>query len=186
MAPVCTNCGHTEFVWAGELKTGGRLGSGPLALRAGGEYPLGTRICRECGHADLFLRDVAILKQPHNWKPGEFVPISSPAPAHRGAAPAVVPAAPAPTPSYPPLAPPPPEPITPPPMREPDPMPLPVPEVEPPAPPAPIDLAPPPEPEEPGASESPAAAEPETPPETKRATPRRRSSRPKKASGGPE
>ncbi len=79
MAPLCSNCGGTEFVWAGELKTGGRFGQGPLALRSGGELPLGTRICRSCGHADLFLRDTAILSNPHHWRPNEFVPISSPA-----------------------------------------------------------------------------------------------------------
>jgi hypothetical protein len=75
VAPVCTNCGSTDFVWAGELKTGGRLSAGQLSLRHGGELPLGTRICRTCGHADLFLRDTRILQAPHEWKPGEFVPI---------------------------------------------------------------------------------------------------------------
>jgi hypothetical protein len=80
MAPTCSNCGGTEFVWAGNLKTGGRLSQGPLSLRNSGELPLGTRLCRRCGHADLFLRDVQILQNPHHWKPGEFVPIASPAP----------------------------------------------------------------------------------------------------------
>lgn len=76
MAPTCTNCGGTEFVWADELKTGGTLARGPLSIRVGGELPLGTRICRACGHADLFLRNVQILQTPHHWKPGEFTPIS--------------------------------------------------------------------------------------------------------------
>ncbi|MHB8351766.1 MAG: hypothetical protein ACYDFT_03615 [Thermoplasmata archaeon] len=84
MAPICINCSGTEFVWAGELKTGGRFASGPLALRAGGELPLGTRICRSCGHAELFLRDVTVLQSPHHWRPGEFIPISAPAASAHG------------------------------------------------------------------------------------------------------
>ncbi|MCI4342270.1 MAG: hypothetical protein L3K11_07870, partial [Thermoplasmata archaeon] len=112
MAPVCTNCGATDFVWAGELKTGGRLSAGQLSLRQGGELPLGTRICRMCGHADLFLRDTRILQAPHEWKPGEFVPIrpnpSPPAPA--APTPPSAPAPPSPSsapavPSSPPMGP---------------------------------------------------------------------------------
>ncbi len=119
MAPICINCSGTEFVWAGELKTGGRLASGPLALRAGGELPLGTRICRSCGHADLFLRDVTVLQSPHHWRPGEFVPITAPPHAshgghHRSSEPAPHPHAQAPNAASPtpptPAAPPPPPP----------------------------------------------------------------------------
>ena len=73
MAPVCTNCNGTDFVWANELKTG--MTGASLSLRTRGEIPLGTRICRTCGHADLFLRDISILHQPNLWRPGEFIPI---------------------------------------------------------------------------------------------------------------
>ncbi len=132
MAPVCSNCGANDFVWANELKTGS-LGSGTLSLRARGELALGTRICRSCGHADLFLKDPSVLKAPHTWKPGEFVPIHprpNPPPAHvqhPSAAPAhpapvaPPPAAPKPPTSPLPIAaaplapPPPPPPPTPPP-----------------------------------------------------------------------
>jgi hypothetical protein len=128
VAPVCSNCGASDFVWANELKTGS-MGGGALSLRSRGELPMGTRICRSCGHADLFLRDPSILRMPHTWKPGEFVPIapreaastpstpspaSPPAPAVHHAQPAVPPslppAVPAPTPVTPsPPSPPPPE-----------------------------------------------------------------------------
>jgi len=77
LAPMCSNCGGSDFVWANDLKTGG-LGGGSLSLRSRGELSLGTRICRGCGHADLFLKDPAILRMPHTWKPGEFTPISTP------------------------------------------------------------------------------------------------------------
>jgi hypothetical protein len=106
VAPTCSNCGAGDFVWANELKTG-NLSGGTLSLRSRGEIPLGTRICRTCGHADLFLRDLTILHQPHTWRPGEFVPITpkpsapKPAPTHAHA--------------HPPAAPPPPPPAAPPP-----------------------------------------------------------------------
>ena len=113
VAPVCSNCNGTEFVWANELKTG-MTGGGSLSLRARGEIPIGTRICRTCGHADLFLRDISILHQPHNWRPGEFIPIvakpsTKPAP-HAHPPPPAAPAAPAtattptPAPPNPPMA----------------------------------------------------------------------------------
>lgn len=70
---ACSNCGGSEFVWADAVRTG-FVGRGKLALRSRGELALGTRICRACGHADLFLRDLAILKEPHRWKEGEFRP----------------------------------------------------------------------------------------------------------------
>ena len=120
MAPVCTNCNGTDFVWANDLKTGA-MGAG-LSLRSRGEVPLGARICRTCGHAELFLRDLSILHQPHTWRPGEFVPIvakpaAKPTEHHHHAEPAPAPAptaAPAPPPPPPPPAPvaspPPPEP----------------------------------------------------------------------------
>ncbi|HUI38310.1 MAG TPA: hypothetical protein VLY85_01625 [Thermoplasmata archaeon] len=81
-APTCPNCGASDFVWAKRIRSG-LVGIGGLSLRAGREAQLGTRICRECGHADLFLSDVRLLNSPHLWKPGEFVPIPEPAPARR-------------------------------------------------------------------------------------------------------
>lgn len=91
LAPVCNNCGASDFVWANDLKTGG-IGGGSLSLRSRGELSLGTRICRACGHADLFMKDPSILRMPHTWKPGEFTPIASkPGPAHHAAAPAATP-----------------------------------------------------------------------------------------------
>jgi len=134
VAPVCSNCNGTDFVWANELKTG--ITGASLSLRARGEVPLGTRICRTCGHADLFLRDISILHQPHNWRPGEFVPIvakPSTKPSHASHAGASPPPPPPPSaPSEMSLPPPPP------PMEEataavPDPVP------EPPAPSSPTD-----------------------------------------------
>jgi hypothetical protein len=111
VAPVCSNCSGTDFVWVNELRTG-TIGRGSLSIRSGGELSLGTRICRNCGHADLFLKDPSVLKMPHTWRPGEFVPI----PARPAATPP-----PAPTPSTPPApvpaivpAPPPPPPPPPP------------------------------------------------------------------------
>ncbi len=74
---VCSNCGGSEFLWADAVRTG-FVGRGKLALRSRGELQLGTRICRSCGHADLFLRDPQILKEPHRWKDGEFRPHHSP------------------------------------------------------------------------------------------------------------
>ncbi len=122
LAPVCSNCGATDFVWANDLKTGG-LGGGSLSLRSRGELSLGTRICRACGHADLFLKDPSILRMPHTWRPGEFTPITprpaaSPAhhPGHSATAPAPAPAAKpveAPAPPTPPPPPPPPPEATP-------------------------------------------------------------------------
>ncbi|MCI4336418.1 MAG: hypothetical protein L3K17_04375 [Thermoplasmata archaeon] len=107
MAPTCTNCSGNDFVWANELKTAGGMGSaGGLSLRPRGEVPLGARICRTCGHAELFLRDLALLHQPASWKPGEFIPIphkpkAAPAPAHHphSAPEAPAPPEPAPTPT---------------------------------------------------------------------------------------
>ena len=121
LVPVCSNCGSSDFVWADNLRTG-TIGRGTLSLRSGGELPLGTRVCRGCGHADLFLKDMNVLRQPHTWRPGEFVPIpSKPAPPPAApAAPAPVvarvppppaaPAAPGPEPSAAPIAEPTPEP----------------------------------------------------------------------------
>ena len=121
MAPVCTNCNGTDFVWANDLKTGA-MGAG-LSLRSRGEVPLGARICRTCGHAELFLRDLSILHQPHTWRPGEFVPIvtkpAAKAPEHHHHAEPAPPPAPAPNaPAAPPPPPPPPAPAAPPPEPE--------------------------------------------------------------------
>jgi hypothetical protein len=131
VAPTCTNCGASDFVWANELKTGGMTGSGTLSLRPRGEVPLGTRICRACGHAELFLRDLTLLHQPHTWRPGEFIPIvpkSKPAtPTHHEHAHAAVPAE----------VPPPPPPAPEPPAPAPEPVAAP-----PPPPPAPETAAP--------------------------------------------
>jgi hypothetical protein len=140
VAPVCSNCNGTDFVWANELKTG-MTGGGTLSLRSRGEIPLGTRICRTCGHADLFLRDISILHQPHVWRPGEFIPIV-PKPVPKPATHASSHAPPAPAAPAPP-APPPPAP--------PEPAPVPVPEPA---------AMPPPDP----VPEPPMMAEPESPP----------------------
>ncbi len=133
MAPVCSNCNGTDFVWANELKTG-MTGGGSLSIRARGDLPLGTRICRTCGHADLFLRDISILHQPHLWRPGEFIPIiaktaTKPAP-HHAAPPSAPPMAP--TTPMPASAPPPAPPAAPPPPPPPPPEPSPPQVVEPP------------------------------------------------------
>src|SRR5580658_7414844 len=122
VAPVCSNCGASDFVWANDLKTGS-IGGGTLSLRSRGELSIGTRICRSCGHADLFLKDPSILKMPHTWKPGEFVPIPAPA-AHHGEKKTEAPYAPAPSVSPPP----PPSPPAPPPSLSPAPPPPPPPE----------------------------------------------------------
>ena len=107
MAPTCGNCGGVEFVWANEVKTG--HAGGGLSLRPKGEVPIGTRICKGCGHADLFLHDLELLRKPHLWMPGEFFPISGtkpaespppmPTPAPPSAVPAVTVSTPSPTPS---------------------------------------------------------------------------------------
>ena len=113
MAPVCSNCNSTDFVWANELKTG-MTGGGSLSIRARGDLPLGTRICRTCGHADLFLRDISILHQPHLWRPGEFIPIvaktATKPPTHSTPATPAPVAAPAPPAAAAPPPPPPPAP----------------------------------------------------------------------------
>ncbi len=186
MAPVCSNCGANDFVWANELKTG-MIGRGTLSLRSQGELSLGTRICRACGHADLFLKDPAILRQPHTWRPGEFVPIPA-APsssAHHGAPHAVAPP-PAPAASATEPSPTAPAPVAP--MISPSPA---APMIPPPPPPLPAD-----EPAGPLAEATPApapASEAAGPMEaspgvgngTAPRTPRRRSkSKPKGASGG--
>ncbi len=101
--PVCSNCGAEEFVWVDSLRTG-TIGIGTLSIRSGGALSLGTRICRACGHADLFLKDPAILRQPHTWREGEFVPIPSrSSPPARGSAPPSPPPSP-PTPAFAPVA----------------------------------------------------------------------------------
>jgi hypothetical protein len=136
VAPICTNCQGTDFVWANELKTSTSVtgATSTLSLRPRGEIPIGTRICRSCGHAELFLRDPSILHRPHQWKPGEFVPIASPKPAvpaptqheshhsgHHEPAPVAAAPAPPPTPVWePPAAPPEPMPAPTPPAPEPD------------------------------------------------------------------
>ncbi|MFY9717017.1 MAG: hypothetical protein WAK40_03665 [Thermoplasmata archaeon] len=105
LAPVCSNCNASDFVWVNELRTG-TMGGGSLSIRSRGELSLGTRLCRNCGHADLFLKDPSVLRMPHTWRPGEFVPIpTKPAPA----APALPPSAPPSPPVAP--APPPPAPV---------------------------------------------------------------------------
>jgi len=174
--PVCSNCGASDFVWANDLKTGG-LGGGSLSLRARGELSLGTRICRACGHADLFLKDPSILRMPHTWKPGEFTPIAprpaAPA-AHHAAHPAATPApAPAPAPS----------PATPAPVPAPAPSPFaPAPSTPqvPPAPPPPQEPAAvtPPPPPPPATAEPPAEASNPPVEPTKKAT-RKRSTKSK-------
>jgi hypothetical protein len=127
--PVCSNCGANDFVWANELKTGS-IGGGTLSLRSRGELSMGTRICKSCGHADLFLKDPSILRQPHTWRPGEFVPIPAPpAPAaHHSHHTESAPVMPAPTA---PITPPTPAPIDPTPA--PATMPPPPPDMSPPA-----------------------------------------------------
>jgi len=113
VAPTCSNCGGNDFVWANDLKTG-MTGGGTLSLRPRGEIPLGTRICRTCGKAELFLRDLTILHQPHAWRQGEFIPIPvkpRPAPPEQPPSP---PPPPAPEPVSTPVAPPPPPPEVPP------------------------------------------------------------------------
>ena len=108
MAPTCSNCAGTEFVWANEVKTGT---GGGLSLRPKGEIPIGTRICKTCGHADLFLHDLSLLKNPHLWMPGEFYPISTkaapaaPPPSAPAPAAPTAPVAPAPAPMAPAPAP---------------------------------------------------------------------------------
>ena len=72
--PVCVNCGGGDFVWADSLHTGG-LGRRTLSLRARGDLPLGTRVCRGCGHADLFLKDVSVLKELSPGTTGDFQPL---------------------------------------------------------------------------------------------------------------
>lgn len=105
MAPVCSNCGASDFVWVNELRTG-TIGGGSLSIRSRGELSLGTRLCRNCGHADLFLKDPSILKMPHTWRPGEFVPIpNKPASATVASVPPVVSAPPMAAPPPPPPAP---------------------------------------------------------------------------------
>ena len=175
MAPVCSNCNGTDFVWSNELKTG-MTGGGTLSLRARGEIPLGTRICRTCGHADLFLRDISILHQQHNWRPGEFIPIVSkpvvkPAPAahHAGsahhepseAAPMPTPPAPPPPPVYTPA----PAPFSEPPA----PMPPPPPDPEP-TPPELDNFPPPAEEPAPASGDATETASPSKPKATKRRT----------------
>lgn len=145
MAPVCSNCGGVEFVWASEVKTGST--GGGLSLRPKGEVPIGTRICKSCGHADLFLHDLDLLRKPHLWMPGEFYPISGQKPAP--SAPATAPAAPAPPPA-------PPAPSSPP-------APMPPPSLAP-APPPMMPAAPPPSPAPPEtAAPGPAPPAPSTP-----------------------
>jgi hypothetical protein len=138
--PVCSNCGASDFVWANELKTGS-IGGGSLSLRARGELPMGTRICRSCGHADLFLKDPSILRMPHTWKPGEFVPIAPrAAPATASAATPATSAAPAPVarpnppPAPAPMASSPPTPAAAPPPAAPAPVMAPPPPTPPPSP----------------------------------------------------
>ncbi len=69
--PVCSNCGANDFVWANELKTGS-IGGGTLSLRSRGELSMGTRICKSCGHADLFLKDPAILTTASHLETGRI------------------------------------------------------------------------------------------------------------------
>jgi hypothetical protein len=126
LAPTCSNCGGSEFVWANEVKTG-TPGAG-LSLRTRGEAPIGTRICQGCGHADLFLRDLDLIHKPHLWRPGEFVPI----PAKRREPVPEAPSPPGPFPSPVPLP-------TPDPIAVPAPLASPAPPPEPPAgPPPPV------------------------------------------------
>jgi hypothetical protein len=123
---MCSNCGASDFVWANDIKTGG-IGGGTLSLRSRGELSMGTRICKACGHADLFLKDPSVLRMPHTWRPGEFVPIpSNPAPSGHHAHHASESAGPVSNPpsSTPPIAPTPPPPMEPP-METPPPPPPP-------------------------------------------------------------
>jgi hypothetical protein len=183
VAPVCSNCSGTDFVWANELKTG-MTGGGALSIRARGDLPLGTRICRSCGHADLFLRDISILHQPHLWRPGEFIPIVAkssskpvthhalePTPPVAPPAPAPVAMAPAPVAAPPPVVAPPPEaPAPPPPPPPPEPTPLE---------PEPVTVLAPKPVAEPEPAPSPEEPEVEEPPAEKPKPARRRSSRSK-------
>jgi hypothetical protein len=118
----CPNCGSSDFVWAGRVRSG-LTGAGRLSLRGRGEAEFGTRICRACGHADLFVRDLDLLRSPHRWRPGEFGPVPNEFTPRR-APPSTPAASPSPPPSTPkadpaapprPVAPPPPQVVTPPP-----------------------------------------------------------------------
>ncbi|MFZ0830435.1 MAG: hypothetical protein WAN40_04790, partial [Thermoplasmata archaeon] len=97
MAPKCTNCGSSDLVWAPEVKSG-TIGSGSISLRGRGELPLGARICRQCGHAELFLHDLSVVRNPSAWRPGEFTIIQATGHHHHGQGPAEG-SAPAPTPT---------------------------------------------------------------------------------------
>lgn len=103
---TCTNCGASDFVWSDGLRAG-LTGAGGLTLRGRKEAGLGVRICRSCGHADLFLRDTTLMRSPHLWREGEFVPITIPARPKARPSPSPSPAVPAravsasPTPSGP-------------------------------------------------------------------------------------
>ena len=168
VAPVCSNCGGSDFVWANELKTGS-LGGGSLSLRSRGELSLGTRICRACGHADLFLKDPSVLRMPHTWRPGEFTPIVPRAPSP----PAHHPSSAPPAPVAAPVAPPPPVSTTPPPVATPPPQSAePVAAAPPPGPPAGTETAPAPTAME--TESTPAPAQPA------KKTTRHRSSKPKR------
>ena len=179
MAPTCSNCGASDFVWANDLKTG-TMGRGELSLRRGGELSLGTRICRQCGHADLFVKDPSVLRQPHTWRPGEFVPLP---PATSPAKTPSAPSAPHPAAPTPGLTPPPPVPSPVPPPSDPAPV-APAPAPPPPPPPAAPELAPRPDSEAAGTTSPPSENAPAPgsgSPEAPKRTTRRRS--PKQKSG---
>jgi len=143
VAPVCVNCGASDFVWVNDIKTGS-IGGGTLSLRSRGELALGTRICRSCGHADLFLKDPAILRMPHTWRPGEFIPIPArpPSPPASHPAPTPTPAPPASAAPSSPVATPPAQPVAAPPAPAPLPGALPASTPAPP-PPSPVGAGPP-------------------------------------------
>lgn len=69
--PACTNCGGEEFVWADSVGTG-TFARSPLSLRRRGELGFRSRVCVGCGRAELFVKDVGVLKDPARWAPGEF------------------------------------------------------------------------------------------------------------------
>jgi hypothetical protein len=101
--PACPHCGGNDFVWTNAVRAG-RFGRASVLLRSGRAVPLETRICRGCGHADLFVAEPGAVAPGDLWdeKPSTEV-VSAPTPKEERLAPAA-PAVPEPLAPVSPLA----------------------------------------------------------------------------------
>ena len=72
----CPKCAGTDVVWVNDLKTYKGTSPGVLSLYAGtlrSEGVFKAKVCRGCGYSELYLKDLAFLKEPSHPFPEGYV-----------------------------------------------------------------------------------------------------------------